>query len=139
MAQASYDGLLTLASLIGVEVRDDEVLPAGYNGMWLPRYRVIAIDRMLPDCGKRCTLVHELIHASHNDTGCDTIYDRKAERRTRRETALRLINQTEYASAENLYGADEWAIACDLDVTLQVLGDYKLWLHDNVQPVRGKR
>lgn len=45
---------------------------------------------------------------------------------------LRLINPHEYAIAERMYGADSYLIACELDVTVQVIEDYKNWLHENV-------
>lgn len=68
----------------------------------------------------------------HNhDQGCSP-YGSKAERRARLHTALRLINPHEYAIAECMYGADSYLIACELDVTVQVIEDYKNWLHDSV-------
>lgn len=50
----------------------------------------------------------------------------------RRETALRLINPTEYAIAERMYEGDSFLIAQALDVTVQVVEDYKEMLHDSV-------
>ena len=43
-----------------------------------------------------------------------------------------LDNGHEYAIAERMYGADSYLIACELDVTVQVIEDYKNWLHENV-------
>lgn len=83
------------------------------------------------DFQKRCTLCHELVHAHNHDQGCSP-YGSKAERRARLYTALRLINPHEYAIAERMYGADSYLIACELDVTVQVIEDYKNWLHDSV-------
>ena len=77
------------------------------------------------------TLAHELSHARHHDRGCDP-NGSKAERRARRETALRLINPTEYAIAEQMYEGDSYLIAQALDVTVQVIEDYKELLHDSV-------
>lgn len=77
------------------------------------------------------TLAHELAHARHHDRGCDP-NGSKAERRARRETALRLINPTEYAIAEQMYEGDSYLIAQALDVTVQVIEDYKELLHDSV-------
>ncbi|MFQ7492948.1 MAG: ImmA/IrrE family metallo-endopeptidase [Bifidobacterium bifidum] len=94
--------------------------------------RLIIIDETLPDFARRCTLVHELVHARHHDRGCGTTYGAKAERRARRETALRLINPTEYAIAERMYEGDSFLIAQALDVTVQVVEDYKEMLHDSV-------
>lgn len=83
------------------------------------------------DFQKRCTLCHELVHAHNHDQGCSP-YGSKAERRARLYTALRLINPHEYAIAERMYGADSYLIACELNVTVQVIEDYKNWLHDSV-------
>lgn len=47
------------------------------------------------------------------------------ERRTRRETASLLLNQVEYASAENVYEGDVALIALELDVTEQVIRDFQ--------------
>lgn len=77
------------------------------------------------------TLAHELAHARHHDRGCDP-NGSKAERRARRETALRLINPTEYAIAEQMYEGDSYLIAQALDVTVQVIEDSKELLHDRV-------
>jgi len=52
--------------------------------------------------------------------------------RGERETALRLINPTEYAIAERMYEGDSYLIAQALDVTVQVVEDYKEMLHDSV-------
>lgn len=86
----------------------------------------------MPDFQRRCTLCHELVHARHHDNGCGTPYSVKAERRARRQTALRLIDPVEYASAEAICEGDAYRIACELDVTLQVVRDYQDMLHDMV-------
>lgn len=67
------------------------------------------------------------------DTGCGTTYGVKAERRARRETALKLIDPIEYASAEELHEGDAYRIACELDVTLQVVEDYRRLLRDTMR------
>lgn len=77
------------------------------------------------------TLAHELAHARHHDRGCDP-NGSKAERRARRETALRLINPAEYALAERMYDGNPYQMAAELNVTVQVIEDYKNWLHDSV-------
>lgn len=97
------------------------------------RQRLIILDESLPDFQRRCTLCHELVHARHHDTGCGTTYGVKAERRARRETALKLIDPIEYASAEELHEGDAYRIACELDVTLQVVEDYRRLLHDTMR------
>lgn len=47
--------------------------------------------------------------------------------------ALRLIAPVEYASAEALCEGDAYRIACELDVTLQVVRDYQDMLHDTIR------
>ncbi len=125
-----YEDLLAEALRLGVKVRERELSP-GRCGCYYEPTRLIIIDETLPDFARRCTLAHELAHARHHDRGCDP-NGAKAERRARRETALRLINPHEYAIAECMYGADSYLIACELDVTVQVIEDYKNWLHDSV-------
>ncbi len=125
-----YEDLLAEASRLGVKVRERELSP-GRCGCYYEPTRLIIIDETLPDFARRCTLAHELAHARHHDQGCSP-YGSKAKRRARLHTALRLINPHEYAIAECMYGADSYLIACELDVTVQVIEDYKNWLHDSV-------
>ena len=125
-----YEDLLAEASRLGVKVRERELSP-GRCGCYYEPTRLIIIDETLPDFARRYTLAHELAHARHHDRGCDP-NGSKAERRARRETALRLINPTEYAIAEQMYEGDSYLIAQALDVTVQVIEDYKELLHDSV-------
>lgn len=106
-------------------------LQQGLCGFYYEPKHLIVIDETMLDFQKRCTLCHELVHAHNHDQGCSP-YGSKAERRARLYTALRLINPHEYAIAERIYGADSYLIACELDVTVQVIEDYKNWLHENV-------
>lgn len=124
--------LLMDASRIGVRV-EERRLPSGLCGIYYEPARLIILDESLPDFQRRCTLCHELVHARYHDIGCGTPYGAKAERRARRETALRLINPLEYASAERVYEGDTWLMACELDVTVQVLEDYRLVLREAVR------
>lgn len=123
-----YEDLLAEALRLGVKVRERELSP-GRCGCYYEPTRLIIIDETLPDFARRCTLAHELAHARHHDRGCDP-NGSKAERRARRETALRLINPTEYAIAEQMYEGDSFLIAQALDVTVQVVEDYKELLHN---------
>ena len=84
---------------------------------------VILIDRRLTYTAKRCTLVHELLHWRHGDTGCSN-NSSKLERRARTQTALTLVNPAELALLERMYEY-EWQIADELNVTTQVLEDYR--------------
>ena len=49
----------------------------------------------------------------------------RMEQRTRRETATLLIPQLEYATLENIYDGEAYPMAVELNVTEQVLRDYK--------------
>lgn len=124
--------LLMDASRIGVRV-EERRLPNGLCGIYYEPARLIILDESLPDFQRRCTLCHELVHARYHDNGCGTPYGVKAERRACRQTTLRLIDPVEYASTEALCEGDAYRIACELDVTLQVVRDYQDMLHDTAR------
>ncbi|RSX52989.1 hypothetical protein D2E24_1660 [Bifidobacterium samirii] len=121
--------LLAQALTLGIHVRYRPLAP-GLCGCYLDTGRLIVIDDALSAPQRRCTLAHELAHARHGDHGCRGVGGGKAERRARRETALQLIDPRAYASAEIVYEGDVWWIAAELDVTVQVVEDYRLLLHD---------
>lgn len=104
------------------------LLPHGKTGFYDEATRTILIDRRLLYCQKRCTLVHELIHWQHADNTRTGVYGTRVEHRTRRETALKLVDPIEYRTAEAMYEGDAYQIACELDVTLQVIQDYRALL-----------
>lgn len=126
------EGFLSEALLLGVRV-EERRLPSRLCGFYYEPARLIVLDESMPDFQRRCTLCHELVHARYHDNGCGTPYGVKAERRARRQTALRLIDPVEYASAEALCESDAYRIACELDVTLQVVRDYQDMLHDTAR------
>ncbi len=90
--------------------------------------RTIIVDSTLNPTQYRCTLAHELIHAKYDHTG----HDPKNENKTRKETALWLINIIDYIQAEQIYDADKQHIARDLEITLQVLEDYQKLLREQL-------
>lgn len=98
-------------------------LPAGYEGLYAPNMNLIILDSRLTDVQRRCTLCHELIHAEWDDAGC--MGGGKAEIRAQRLTAETLIDEDGYRRAEALYDGDAYAMACELNVTMQVLCDYR--------------
>lgn len=104
-------------------------------GVYDEYLQTITINRDMTYVQKRCTLVHELFHWLHGHEGCDGLYDGKHERLVRRETAVFLINPVECAIAEAAYDADEFNMSADLDVTVQVLEDYRRILRDNNSPM----
>lgn len=123
-------------AIIGLPVTvSSAILPDGLWGCYDATTGVILIDRRLTYTAKRCTLVHELLHWRHGDTGCSTDCSRQ-EQRTRTQTALLLIDPIELAALERIYDDDLWSIADELNVTTQVLTDYRAML--NTSPNRIK-
>ncbi len=120
----TYGQMRRYADTLNVTI-SSALLPAGMTGFYDEATRTILIDRQLIYCQKRCTLVHELIHWQHADTTRAGVFGSRLERRTRRETALKLVNPLEYQTAEAMYEGDPYQIACELDVTLQIIQDYQ--------------
>lgn len=122
-----------------MDVRVEErKLGRGLRGLYCDALRLIIVDDRLLNHQKVCTLCHELVHARHRDPGCGAV-GAKAERRTRRETALWLVNPVEYATAERLYDGDSYLIARELGVTVQVVEDYKSLLASRGTAAYGER
>lgn len=116
-------------AIVGLPVTvSSAILPDGLWGCYDDENRVILIDRRLTYTAKRCTLVHELLHWQHGDTGCSNDYS-KQERRARTQTALTLVDPAELALLEHMYDDDLWSIADELNVTMQVLADYQATLN----------
>lgn len=112
-------------AIIGLPVTESSaILPDGLWGCYDATTGVILIDRRLTYTAKRCTLVHELLHWKYGDDGCSNDRSRQ-ERRTRTQTALLLIDPIELAALERMYDDDLWSIADELNVTMQVLEDYR--------------
>lgn len=120
----TYGQMRRYADTLNVTI-SSALLPEGMTGFYDEATRTILIDRQLIYCQKRCTLVHELIHWQHADTTRAGVYGSRLENRTRRETALKLVNPLEYQTAEAMYEGDPYQIACELDVTLQIIQDYQ--------------
>lgn len=116
-------------AIIGLPVTvSSAILPDGLWGCYDASNSVILIDRRLTYTAKRCVLTHELLHWKHGDDGCAN--DRsKQERRCRTQTAHLLIDPAELALAERMYDDDLWSIAEELNVTTQVLTDYRAMLN----------
>lgn len=119
-------------AIVGLPVTvSSAILPDGLWGCYDNENRVILIDRRLTYAAKRCTLVHELLHWRHGDTGCSNDSS-KLERRARRETALTLIDPLRYGTLEQMYEGNSWNISQELEVTQQVLGDFRLAMSERV-------
>lgn len=100
----------------------ERTINSDYLGCYEHRERRITIDGRLNDDQKRVALQHEIIHAEHFRMGMNRWMDpRVEETKTRRETALRLIDLNDYARAERIYGASPYRIANELHVTFNVV------------------
>lgn len=123
---------------MGVRVQGTR-LPSGILGLYCDERRLILLDEDLNGRQRRCALQHELVHAEHHDRACQGTDGGRVERRTRLETARRLISPIDYAVAERVHeDGDPRALALELDVTVQVVRDYQRLL-DGVGafPARG--
>lgn len=119
-------------AIVGLPVTvSSAILPDGLWGCYDAENHVILIDRRLTYAAKRCTLVHELLHWRHGDAGCSNDSS-KLERRARRETALTLIDPLRYGMLEQMYEGNSWNISQELEVTQQVLGDFRLAMSERV-------
>lgn len=97
-------------------------LPADLEGGYdAANNRILISDRLTP-IQRRCVLAHEISHAKHHDIGCKT--DAYTEQRADVEAAKMLISQTDYVTAEILYGNDECAIARELSVMPWIIRAY---------------
>ncbi|WP_150382388.1 ImmA/IrrE family metallo-endopeptidase [Bifidobacterium rousetti] len=101
------------------------ILAGDLHGVYDLLHDTIVIDRSMTYTRKRCTLVHELVHRAYGD------YGHQRERRCRIVTARLLIDEQEYARAEAMYEGDPWLMADELNVTVQVVLDYREWLHES--------
>lgn len=128
----SYGRMRRLAADLGVSVASSEDMDDDTAGVYCETTQSILIDRNMTYRQKRCTLAHELVHWEHGDQACTPTLNTKAECRTRRETAMRLIRADAYADAETLCEGHAAGIAEELEVTRQVLDDYRRILHDTI-------
>lgn len=101
------------------------LLPDDLMGCYDEGRGLILVDRRLTYTQKRCTLVHELFHWRYGDVGCPGVAGGVGESRARRGTARLLVDPVGLMEAEAMYGGNLWMIAGELDVTLQVLDDFR--------------
>lgn len=125
----SEDALEYIALQWASRIRD-RPLPDGLEGVYDAECNEIILSDKLSSVQRRCVLAHEISHAKHQDIGCKT--DTYTEQRADVEAAKMLISQTDYITAEILYGSDEYSIARELNVMPWVIKAYKNWLHDSV-------
>lgn len=107
-------------------------LPGILDGIYCLATNTVLIDRRITYTRKRCALVHELVHWQHGDDTSDGCAGSRIERRCRRETAMLLINPTAYALAERMYDGEPNQMAAELNVTVQVIEDYRQILNEKI-------
>jgi Zn-dependent peptidase ImmA (M78 family) len=121
----SYHDLLCIAHAMGLQVVE-AIIEDDRLGSYQHNRRRITLDERLTDNQKRVTLQHEIIHAEHWHDGIAQLLSHDVEeQKTRRETALRLIDPQEYAHAEETYDACPYKIADELGVTVNLVEDYR--------------
>lgn len=133
MTDTSIDGLEHAIRKEGVRLVYAPVSGAEL-GMYNDTTRTITVDPALNERQTRCALCHELIHARYHDTVLAA-----EERRTRRMTALTLIDTVDYQLAERVYGPDPYRLAEALDVTVAVVRDWQDLAEDNPGMTRRTR
>lgn len=131
MSRITIDVLEQQAEALHVRILETD-MPGTTCGLYCDRLNTIWLADWLNDRQRLCTLCHELVHAKYRDLGCGTRFGVKCERRARRETALTLISPVEFAMAERTWDGNTWHMAADLDVTMQVLTDYRQILKDGL-------
>lgn len=127
----TWTDLTSEAQRMGVLIEDRD-FDDTQCGEYDPDTHTAFIDPTMSVEQRVCTLQHELIHARHFDDGLRLLSREKEECLTRKETALALINPVEYMHAEELYEGEPYAMAQELRITVNVLQDYRHWLHDNI-------
>ena len=127
----TWTDLTSEAQRMGVLIEDRD-FDDTQCGEYDPDTRTAFIDPTMSVEQRVCTLQHELIHARHFDDGLRLLSREKEECLTRKGTALALINPVEYMHAEELYEGEPYAMAQELRITVNVLQDYRHWLHDNI-------
>jgi Zn-dependent peptidase ImmA (M78 family) len=94
----------------------------GRMGLWDERTRTVWLDAGLSTAERRCTLIHELIHAERGDVPCDhPALERRQERRVEREAARRLVSIDALIEAVR-WSRDPHEVAAALEVDLEILG-----------------
>lgn len=131
MSRITIDVLERQAEAMGLKVLESDI-PGTTCGLYCDRLRTIWLADWLNDRQRLCTLCHELVHAKYRDLGCGTRFGVKCERRARRESALFLIEPMRYGLLEQMYEGNSWNIAQELEVTQQVLGDFRLAMSERV-------
>ena len=112
------DALIDVAQRRGYRVRWHR---GGPKAAWLPHRNTITLRVGMDDTTTLCSLAHELGHAHYGDPpGHHGAHEIRADR----FAARLLINPTDYATTEAIYGPHPNVLAHELGVTVKVL---KTW------------
>lgn len=112
------DALIDVAQRRGYRVRWHR---GGPKAAWLPHRNAISLRVGMDDATTLCSLAHELGHAHYGDPpGHHGAHELRADR----FAARLLINPTDYATTEAIYGPHPSVLAHELGVTVKVL---KTW------------
>ncbi|MDO5049969.1 MAG: ImmA/IrrE family metallo-endopeptidase [Actinomycetaceae bacterium] len=122
---AQYEALKAELDRLGVRLVETPLKHYGVWGLYVHATKTVATDPSLTARQRTATLAHEYTHALRGDDGHQSP---AVERLVSEEAARLLIDARDYAQAEELYGADEYAIAAELDVALAVVQHYRSWL-----------
>ena len=123
-----YIALLDMATDLGVWVDVDDVgwLTPHAKGGWFPQHDLILLAPGLHPVEERCTLAHELGHASLGHTAnASGWFAQRQERAADRWAARMLISPVEYELAERLHGTHLGGIAHELGVTTHILATWQ--------------
>lgn len=124
-----------IAHHMGVHIIEDPHLTPALNGCYLHHRRLIVLQYHLDPYTKRCTLAHELGHATFGDQGPCTL---REERRADQFAAHLLIRPEDYAAAEQQHEGHLGAIAHELEVTPHLVRVWRdMWVtrgyaHQNI-------
>ncbi|WP_408935962.1 ImmA/IrrE family metallo-endopeptidase [Corynebacterium marquesiae] len=117
------DALIDVAQRRGYRIRWHR---GGPKAAWVPAQNAITVQIGMDDTTTLCSLAHELGHAHYGDPpGHYGAHELRADR----FAARLLINPTDYATTEAIYGPHPTLLAHELGVTVKVL---KTWqsLHE---------
>lgn len=104
---------------------------------WYDRqHRTIHVTPGLSQAQTLVTLQHELVHARHALQGTMSPDPNKEEYRTRRETALALVNALDYMIVEQCYGPNTWQITSQLSLIPAIVRDWQAIVRDDPQLAR---
>lgn len=101
---------------------------AGAKGWFYPTHQLISLRSDLSWVERRCTLAHELGHATLDHLiPAPAWLEARQEREADEWAARQLISPVEYKAAEMLCDAHPGAIARELGVTVNLVSVWQRW------------